>query len=68
MGEVYHAHDRRLERDVAIKVSRPRAGDTAARTRFERESEGSRGAFASNILAIFDFSKEHVTGSRSPSS
>src|SRR5213594_2428730 len=40
MGEVYRARDRRLDRDVAVKViSDEIASDYSARTRFEREAK-----------------------------
>jgi tetratricopeptide (TPR) repeat protein len=39
MGEVYRAHDERLQRDVAIKVLPPSSvGDSAARSRLLREA------------------------------
>src|SRR5437773_2109761 len=40
MGEVYRARDRRLDRDVALKViSDAIAHDSSARARFEREAK-----------------------------
>jgi len=60
MGEVYRARDRRLDRDVALKViSDEIAADSAARTRFEREAKAIAALSHPNILAIFDFSKDH---------
>ena len=41
MGSVYLAHDRQLDRQVALKVPRFRDGDVTLRERFQRES--SRG-------------------------
>jgi len=55
MGEVYRAHDARLNRDVAIKVVPPSvANDPAALARFERESRAVAALSHPNILAIFD--------------
>src|SRR5213593_3310344 len=55
MGEVYHARDPRLNREVAIKVLPERlAGDPAALARFEREAKAVAALSHPNILAIFD--------------
>src|ERR1700720_423605 len=60
MGEVYRARDRRLDRDVALKViSDAIAHDATARTRFEREAKAIAALTHPNILSIFDFSKDH---------
>lgn len=60
MGAVYRARDRRLDRDVALKVIADRiAGDATARARFEREARAVAALSHPNILAIFDFSKDH---------
>ena len=55
MGEVYRAHDRRLGRDVAIKVQPERLTyDLQARVRFEREARAVAALSHPNIVAIFD--------------
>ena len=56
MGEVYRAHDDRLERDVAIKVL-PAGGaaDEAARKRFRKEALALSKLSHPNIATIFDF-------------
>ena len=55
MGEVFRAHDARLNRDVAIKVVPPSvANDPDALVRFERESHAIAALSHPNILAIFD--------------
>ncbi len=55
MGEVYRAHDARLDRDVAVKVlSRNLAGDPEALARFEREARAVAALSHPNILAIHD--------------
>ena len=59
MGEVYRAHDSRLNRDVAIKVLR---GDgtaiSALRNRFEREARAVAALNHPNIVAVYDFGLE----------
>lgn len=60
MGEVYHARDARLNREVAIKVLPPHlAEDSAALARFEREARAVAALSHPNILAIHDFGAEH---------
>jgi len=55
MGEVYRAHDARLNRDVAIKVIPSSvANDPEALARFERESRAIAALSHPNILTIFD--------------
>jgi len=56
MGEVYRAHDSRLNRTVAVKVlPADTAGEGAARARFEREARAVAALTHPNILSIFDF-------------
>lgn len=59
MGEVYRAHDLRLDRDVAIKILPQRfASDSDALPRFEREAKAVAALSHPNILAIHDFGHE----------
>jgi len=55
MGEVYSARDRRLKRDVAVKVL-PAAlqGDADRLARFEREAQTASNLNHPNILTIFE--------------
>ncbi len=56
MGEVYRAHDERLDRDVAIKVLHEAvAQDRDRLARFEREAKAVAKLDHPNILAIHDF-------------
>ncbi len=56
MGEVYRAHDERLDRDVAIKVLLEAvAQDTDRLARFEREAKAVARLDHPNILAIHEF-------------
>src|ERR1700730_17081221 len=62
MGEVYRAHDERLERDVAIKVLP--AGtltDEAARKRFRKEALALAKLNHPNIATIFEFGSQNHT-------
>ena len=56
MGEVYRARDKKLDRDVAIKVLPPSfAHDPEMRARFEREAKAVASLSHPHILAIHDF-------------
>jgi serine/threonine protein kinase len=56
MGEVYRAHDERLDRDVAIKVLPEEVANKPDRlARFEREAKAVAKLDHPNILAIHDF-------------
>src|SRR5262249_5135646 len=62
MGEVYRARDRKLERDVAIKVlPESVANDPEALVRFEREAKAVAALTHPNIVAIFDFGSQDGT-------
>ena len=55
MGEVYRARDRRLGRDVAVKLLAERAGTNPdLRSRFEREARAVAAIDHPNVLAIHD--------------
>src|ERR1700687_4098842 len=56
MGEVYRARDKKLDRDVAIKVlPESVAADPEALARFEREAKTVGALSHPNILSIHDF-------------
>ena len=55
MGEVYRAHDPRLRRDVAIKVSAERFSE-----RFEREAHAVAALNHPNICAIYDVGPNYL--------
>jgi eukaryotic-like serine/threonine-protein kinase len=56
MGEVYRALDRRLDREVAVKVLPERLSeDPAALSRFEREAKALAALSHPNVLTILDF-------------
>jgi Tol biopolymer transport system component len=62
MGEVYRAHDTRLNRDVAIKVlSSQLAQDPEALARFEREAMSVAKLSHPNILSIHEFGQHERT-------
>src|SRR5262252_8265911 len=55
MGEVYRAHDKRLDRDVAIKVlPEYLTSDTDRLRRFEQEARATAALNHPNILAVFE--------------
>jgi TolB-like protein/Flp pilus assembly protein TadD len=62
MGEVYRARDRKLDRDVAVKVlPQAVANDPDALARFEREAKSVAALSHPNILAIHDFGTQDGT-------
>jgi eukaryotic-like serine/threonine-protein kinase len=62
MGEVYRARDKKLDRDVAVKVlPQAVAADAEALARFEREAKAVAALSHPNILAIFDFGTHEGT-------
>jgi serine/threonine protein kinase len=59
MGEVYRAYDKRLNRDVAIKVlGEDGAGSADHRSRFELEARAVAALNHPNIVAVYDFGVE----------
>ncbi|MDQ1378274.1 MAG: eukaryotic-like serine/threonine-protein kinase [Acidimicrobiaceae bacterium] len=59
VGEVRAGHDRRLHRDVAIKLLRPEmALQSGVRKRFEHEAKMAARLSHRNIVAVFDFGVE----------
>jgi TolB-like protein/Tfp pilus assembly protein PilF len=62
MGEVYRARDRKLDRDVAVKVlPQVVARDADSLARFEREAKAVAALSHPNILSIHDFGTEGGT-------
>lgn len=62
MGQVYRAKDKRLGREVAVKVLPPEyARDADRLRRFELEARAVASLSHPNILAIHDFGKEGET-------
>jgi eukaryotic-like serine/threonine-protein kinase len=55
MGEVYRAHDSRLKRDVAIKVSAAQFSE-----RFEREAQAIAALNHSNICQLYDVGPNYL--------
>src|SRR5215831_14525856 len=55
MGEVYRAHDSRLNREVAIKLLPPEFADNVDRLRrFEHEAQATSALNHPNILTVYD--------------
>ena len=62
MGEVYRAHDERLDRDVAIKVLPEEVEQDDARlARFEREEKLLASLNHTNIATLYGFEQFEVT-------
>ncbi|MEA2678094.1 MAG: hypothetical protein QOJ81_2235 [Chloroflexota bacterium] len=55
MGQVFRAHDERLDREVAIKILSPALSDDESfRQRFQRESRVAAAFHHPNIVPVFD--------------
>ena len=62
MAEVYLAHDRHLDRPVALKVlSSELSRDPSFVERFRREAQAAADLSHPNIVAIYDWGQEHGT-------
>lgn len=62
MGEVFHARDNRLHRDVAIKILPTEfASDPERRGRFEREAQAASALNHPNITTIYDIGEDAGT-------
>jgi len=62
MGEVYRAHDTRLNRDVAIKVlPADRSLSDNARRRFQREAMAASALNHPNIITIYEINSQDTT-------
>src|SRR3974377_2042710 len=60
MGEVYRAHDKRLDRDVAIKVLPEYLTSDAGRLRrFEQEARATAALNHPNILAVYQMATDN---------
>lgn len=59
MGEVRQAYDRRLRRDVAVKVLHPDvSGDPTARARFEQEARAAARVNHPNVVEVYDIGED----------
>src|ERR1017187_2084234 len=61
MGEVYRARDKRLGRDVALKIlPADVANDPVRRQRFEREARAVAALNHPSIVAIYDVGEDYI--------
>jgi serine/threonine protein kinase len=61
MGEVYRARDKRLERDVALKILPAEvAHDPSRRQRFEQEARALAALNHPNIVSVYDVGENYI--------
>jgi serine/threonine-protein kinase len=58
MGSVFRAHDRRLDRTVAVKLLRS-GGDEVHRARLQAEARFAGGLQHPGIVRVYDYGEEH---------
>ncbi|MFC9058797.1 Stk1 family PASTA domain-containing Ser/Thr kinase [Streptomyces sp. NPDC057074] len=63
MAEVYHAHDTRLGRQVAVKTLRAdMARDPSFQARFRREAQSAASLNHPAIVAVYDTGEDYIDG------
>ena len=58
MGEVYRAHDKHLDRNVAIKILSPTFSDNDRLHRFEQEARSASALNHPNIVTIYELGRD----------
>ena len=62
MGRVLRAYDPKLQREVALKVLHPEAGDPQAHARLVREARAMAKLSHPNVVAVYDVDDDPVQG------
>ncbi len=62
MGSVHRAHDRKLDRDVAVKLVHTDQDDEVGRARLKAEARLAGGVHHPGVAEIFDYDEDAETG------
>ena len=61
MARIYRAHDKQLDRDVAVKLLRPEYGrDPDFGSRFRQEAQAAASLNHPNVVSVYDYGQDEA--------